>query len=86
MKVYTRYQECCQRDFARISILGESGSELSYLIPESRNFAEVKKLSDDIKTPWLKATLKEIKNLPNNQNSLVEDPEKDYYVTPYMDV
>ena len=29
--------------------LGESDSEYSYFIPESRNFAEVTKLSDDIK-------------------------------------
>ena len=31
--------------------LGESGSEVSYFIPELRNFAEVTKLSDDIKNP-----------------------------------
>ena len=44
------------------------------------------KLSDDIKEPWLKATLKEIKNLINNQNVIVEDPEKDEPVNPCMDV
>ena len=66
--------------------LGESGSEVSHFIPEPRNFAEVTKLSDDINKPWLKATLKEIKNLIKNQNFLVEDPEKDEPVTPYMDV
>ena len=38
--------------------LGESGSEISHFVPEPRNFAEVKKLSDNIKKPWLKATLK----------------------------
>ena len=53
--------------------LGESGSEVSHLIPEPRNFAEVTKLSDNIKKPWLKATLKEIKNLTNNHNLLIED-------------
>ena len=42
--------------------LGESGSEFSYFIPESRKFAEVTTLSDDIKKPWLKATLKYINN------------------------
>ena len=42
--------------------------------------------SDDIKKPWLKATLKEIKNLINNQNFLVGYPEKDTPVTPCMDV
>ena len=47
--------------------LGESGSEVSHLIPEPRNFAEIKKLSGNINKPWLKATLKEIKNLVNNQ-------------------
>ena len=30
-------------------ILGESGSEVSFFIPESRNFSEVTRLSDDIK-------------------------------------
>ena len=44
------------------------------------------KLPDYIKKPWLKATLKEIKNLIKNQNFLVEDPEKDDPVTPFMDV
>ena len=38
--------------------LGESDSEVPRFIPEPRNFAEVKKLSDNIKKPWLKATLK----------------------------
>ena len=38
--------------------LGESSSEVSHFIPEPRNFAEVTKLSDNIKKPWLKATLK----------------------------
>ena len=66
--------------------LGESDSEVSHLIPKPRKFAEVKKLSDNIKKPWLKATMKEIKNLINNQTLLVEDPEKDDPVTPCMDV
>ena len=46
--------------------LGESGSEVSHFIPEPRNFYEVTKLSENIRKPWLKATLKEIKNLINN--------------------
>ena len=66
--------------------LGESDSEVSHLIPKPRKFAEVKKLSDNIKKPWLKATMKEIKNLINNQTLLVEDPEKDDPVTTCMDV
>ena len=43
------------------------------------------KHSDDIKKPWLKATLKEIKNLINNQTFIVEDTEKYETVTRCMD-
>ena len=32
--------------------LGESGSEVSHFIPEPKNFAEVTKLSQNIKKPW----------------------------------
>ena len=46
--------------------LGEYGSEVSHFITEPRNFAEVKKISENIKKPWLKANLKEIKNIINN--------------------
>ena len=66
--------------------MDESGSEVSYFIPDPGNFAEVTRFSDDIKKPWLKATLKEIKNLINNQTFLVQDPEKGEPVTPYMGV
>ena len=66
--------------------LGESGSEVSHFIPEPRNFAEVTKLSENIRKPWLKATLKEIKNLINNQTFLIEDPKYGEPVTPCMDV
>ena len=65
---------------------GESGSEVSHFKPEPRNFAEVTKLSENIRKPWLKATLKEIKNLINNQTFLVEDPKDGEPVTPCMDV
>ena len=34
--------------------LVEYGSEVSHLIPEPRNFAEVTKLSENIMPPWLK--------------------------------
>ena len=61
---------------------GESGSEVSHFIPEPRNFAEVTKLSENIRKPWLKATLKEIKNLINNQTFLIEDPNDGEPVTP----
>ena len=66
--------------------LGESGSEVSHFIPEPRNFAEVTKFSENIRKPWLKATLKEIKNLINNQNFLIEDPKDGEPVTPCMNV
>ena len=66
--------------------LGESGSEVSHFILEPRNFSEVKKLSDDLKKPRIKATMKEIKNLINNNNFLVEYPEKYEPANPCMDV
>ena len=44
------------------------------------------KLSDNIRKPWLKAPLKEIKNLINNQPFLIEDPNDGDPVTPCMDV
>ena len=69
-----------------LQILSESVSEVSYFIPEPRNFVEVIILSEDIKKPWLKATLKDINNLINNQTFSVQDPEKGEPVTPYMDV
>ena len=45
----------------------------------------MKKVLDEMKNPWLKATLKEIMNLINNQTFIIEDPEKDEPVTPCMD-
>ena len=69
-----------------LATLGESGSEVSHFIPEPRNFSEVTKLSENIRKPWLKATLKEIKNLINNQNFLIEDQKEVQPVTPCMDV
>ena len=38
-----------------LTVLGESGSEVSHFIPEPRKFSEVKKLSENIKKPWLKS-------------------------------
>ena len=66
--------------------MGESGSEVSHFIPEPRNFAEVKKLSDNIKKTWIKATLNKINNLINNQTFLIEDQNEREPVTPCMDV
>ena len=57
-----------------------------HFIPEPGKFAEVTKLSDDISKHWPKATLKNIKSIINNQNFIVEDPEKDEPVTSCMDV
>ena len=65
---------------------GEIGSEVSHFIPEPRNFAEVTRLAENIRKPWLKATLKEIKNLINNQTFMIEDPKDGEPVTPCMDV
>ena len=53
--------------------LVEYGSEASRFIPEPRNFAEVTKLSENIRKTWLKATLKEINNLIKNQTFMIED-------------
>ena len=69
-----------------LSILGFSGSEFSCFIPEPRNFAEVTRLSEEIKKPWLKATLKVINNLVNNKTFLVQELEKSDPVTPCMAV
>ena len=46
----------------------------------------MKKLSENIKKPWLKVTLKEIKNPINNQNFLIEYQNEGEPVTPCMDV
>ena len=43
-------------------------------------------MSDNIKKPWLKATLKEINNLINNQTFLIEDQNESEPVTPCMNV
>ena len=70
----------------KLTALGESDSEVSHFIPEPRNFSEMTKLSKNIKKPWLKATLKEIMNLINNQTFLIEDQNEGEPVTPCMDV
>ena len=66
--------------------LGESGSGVFYFIPQPGNFAEVTKLSENIKKLWLKATLKQIKNLINNQTFLIKDQNEGEPVAPCMDV
>ena len=64
--------------------LGESGSEVPHFIPEPRNFDEVTKLSENINRPWLKATLKEIKNPINNQTFLIGYQNESEPATPCM--
>ena len=64
--------------------LGESGSEVYHFIPEPRNFSEVTKLSENIKKPWIKGTLKEMNNLINNQTFLIEYKNEGEPVTPCM--
>ena len=64
-----------------LPLLGEPGSEVFHFILEPRIFSKVTKLSDNIKKPWLKATLKEIKNLINNQTLIVQELEKGDTVT-----
>ena len=46
----------------------------------------MKKLPENIRKPWIKANLKEIKNIINNQNFLIEDRNEGEPVTPCMDV
>ena len=72
--------------FQELTPLGESGSEVSHFIPEPRNFAEVTKLSENIKKPWLKETLNEINNLINNQTFITEYQNEGEPVTSCMDV
>ena len=64
--------------------MDEFGSEVSYFISEPRYFIEVTILSEDARKTWLNSTLKEINNLINNQDSLVEYPEKGKQVNPCM--
>ena len=59
---------------------------MSHFIPEPRNFSELTGLSAEVKKAWLKATLKEMKNLINNNTFIMDYPEKGYSVTSCMDV
>ena len=80
------FKDVVNNIFQALPILGESGSEVSYFIPEPRKFSKVTRLSEDIRTFCLKATLKEINNLINNKTFLVQEPEKGKPVTICMDV
>ena len=73
-KVLQKLFKTVVRDISQeLTPLGESGSEVSHFILELRNFSEVKNISDNIKKPWLKSNLKEIKNIINNQTLPIED-------------
>ena len=84
--LHKTFQTVVKDILQELTPLGESGSEVYHFIPEPRNFSEVKKLWDNIKKPWLKATLKDIKNLINNQTFLIEYQNEGEPVTPCMDV
>ena len=66
--------------------LVEPCSEVFHFVPEPRNLAEIAILPAELKTGWLKETLKEIKNLINNTSFLMEYPCKGEPVTPCMNV
>ena len=80
------FQDYCIGDFAVIVQFWRNWFRSGHFIPEPRNFAEVNKLAENVRKPWLKATLKEIKNLINNMTFIIEDPKHDEPVTPCMDV
>ena len=53
---------------------------------QPRSFEEVTILSSDVKKAWLKSTLNQIKNVINNQNFLMDEPEKEDPVTLFMGI
>ena len=53
--------------------LDEFVSKYFCFIPEPRYYVEVTRLSEDIKKPWLKVTLKEIKCFINDKSFLVQE-------------
>ena len=53
-KVFTTFVKEISQE---LTSLEESGSEVCHFIPEPRNFAEVTRLSENIKKPWLKVNL-----------------------------
>ena len=84
--LHTAFKTVVKEILQDLPPLGESGSEVSHLFPEPRNFSGVTKLSYDINKPWIKATKKDIKYIINNNNFLFQEPEKGEPVTPCMDV
>ena len=94
VKIYVKYikrftqgiQYGCKCDFTIIDTLGRIWFRSFPLRFRTKIFFEVTKLSENIKKPWLKATLKEKKNLINNQNFLIEYQNEGEPVTTCMDV
>ena len=82
--VYKDFKTVVNELSESLPIMVESVSEVYCLIPEPRKFAEVTRLSVEIRKYWLKETLKDINNLIKNPNFLVNEPEKRYHVTPCM--
>ena len=66
--------------------LFESGSEVSHFIPEPRFFFRSHWITSRCQKDWLKATLKKIKTLINNQTFLTDETDKGETVTSSMDV
>ena len=52
------FKACVNEILQVLPIFVESVSEVSCFVPEPINFAEVTRLSGDMKKPWLKSTLK----------------------------
>ena len=84
--LHTVFKAVVKEILQDLQTLGESGSEVSFFIPEPRNFAELTILPDNIQETLQKSNKKEIKNIINNQTFLVQYPEKGDTVTPCMDV
>ena len=59
-----------------LSTLGESGSEVSHFISETRNFSEFTRLPTEVKDAWINSTMKEIEILINNQTFIIEELRK----------
>ena len=57
---------------------------MSRFIPKPREFTEVTRLPPDVKKAWLKANLKDIKQIINDKKFIMDYPDKGEPVTPFM--
>ena len=80
------FKAVVNENFQALLTLVEFGSEFSYFIPEPGNFSDVTRLSEDINKPWIKESMKGIKNSINYQTFLVQEIEKGEPLTPCIDV